>query len=129
MKTSTNLSLLFNQLNISSIYCDIDQFQNFLKKISHYPYACSLSKNRDTLNHLLKCKNEVFDVVTVSETSITKKTLLTSNIDLQNYFFEFTPTESNAGGTLLYSTLLISYLINHTLTLAYRYSHKDLNLT
>ena len=54
------------------------------------------------LEHLLKCTNKVFDIVAVSETKIAKKISLTSNLNLQNYSFEFTPTESSAGGTLLY---------------------------
>ena len=71
--------------------------------------ACSLSKNFDDREHLLKCTNKVFDIVAVSETRISKKTLLTSNINLQNCSFEFTPTESNAGGTLLYIANHLSY--------------------
>ena len=90
------------------------KLSNFLKKISHYPYfthtnACSLSKNFDDLEHLLKCTNKVFDIVAVSETRITKKAALISNLNLQNYSFEFTPTESNAGGTLLYIPNHLSY--------------------
>ena len=46
-----------------------------------------------------------------------KKTSLTSNISLNNYSFECTPTESTAGGTLL-------YIANH---LSYK-SRNDLNL-
>ena len=46
-----------------------------------------------------------------------EKTFLTSNINLNNYSFEFTPTESTAGGTLL-------YIANH---LSYK-SRNDLNL-
>ena len=42
---------------------------------------------------------------------------MTSNINLNNYSFEFTPTESTAGGTLL-------YIANH---LSYK-SRNDLNL-
>ena len=64
--------------------------------------ACSLSKNFDDLEHLLKCTNEVFDIVAVSETRITRNTSLTFNINLQNFSFEFTLTESGAGRTLLY---------------------------
>ena len=71
--------------------------------------ACSLSKNSDDLEHLLKCTNKVFDIVAVSETRITKKTSLTSNINLQNYSFESTPTETNAEGTLLYIANHLSY--------------------
>ena len=33
----------------------------------------------------------------------------TSKINLQNYSFEFTPTKSNAGGTLLYIANHLSY--------------------
>ena len=64
-----------------------------------------LSKTFDDLEHLLKCTNKVFDIVAVSEIRITRKTSLTSNISLLNYSFEFTETESNAGGT--------PYIANH----------------
>ena len=46
-----------------------------------------------------------------------KKTSLTSNINLNNFSFEFTPTEFIAGGTLL-------YIANHR---SYK-SRNDLNL-
>ena len=46
-----------------------------------------------------------------------KKTSLTSNTNLNNYCFEFTPTEATAGGTVL-------YIANH---LSYK-SRNDLNL-
>ena len=114
---SANLSLLFNQFNkfsseeinglenvVNSNYYDIDQFQTlkFYEKNKllslFYINGCSLSKKFDDLEHLLECTNNVFDRVAVSESRITRKTLLTSNINLQNYSFEFTPTESNAGG-------------------------------
>ena len=64
--------------------------------------TCSLSKNFDDLEHLLKCTSKVFDIAAASETRITRKTSLTSNRNLKNYSFEFTLTESNPGGTLLY---------------------------
>ena len=51
----------------------------------------------------------VFNIAAVSETRITRKTSLTSNIKLQNYSFEFTPTKSNAGWTLLYIANHLSY--------------------
>ena len=71
--------------------------------------AWSLSKNSDDLEHQLKCTNKVFDIVAVSGTRNTKKPSLTFSINLQNYSFEFTPTESNAEGTLLYITNHLSY--------------------
>ena len=44
-----------------------------------------------------------------SETRISKKTSLTCNINLKNYSFESTQTESSAGGTLLYISNNLSY--------------------
>ena len=71
--------------------------------------AYSSSKNFDDLEHLLKCTNKAFDIVVVSKTSTTKKTSLTFTIYLRNYSFEFTPTESYIGGTLLYIAIHLSY--------------------
>ena len=71
--------------------------------------ASSLNKNFDDLDHLLKCTNKVFDIIAVTETRITKQTSLTTNINLKNYAIEFTPTESMAGGTLLYIASHLSY--------------------
>ena len=136
LKPSSDLFLVFNQFNnsspeqksdpenvVNSNYYDIDQLQTLKfseknKSLSLFHInACSLNKNFDDLQHLLKCTNKVFDIVAVSETRIMKKTSLTSNISLNNYSFEFTPTESTAGGTLL-------YIANH---LSYK-SRNDLNL-
>ena len=38
-----------------------------------------------------------------------KNTSVTQNIELSNYSFEHTPTESSAGGTLLYIANHLSY--------------------
>ena len=43
-----------------------------------------------------------FDIITISETRITKNVSLLNILNLNNYSFEFTPTETSAGGTLLY---------------------------
>ena len=64
--------------------------------------ACSLSKNFDDLQHLLSCAKFFFDIIAVSETRITKNVSLLNNLNLNNYSFEFTPTETCAGGALLY---------------------------
>ena len=45
----------------------------------------------------------------VSETRITKNVSLLNNLNLNNYSFEFTPTETCAGGTLLYIANHLSY--------------------
>ena len=64
--------------------------------------ACFLNKNFYDLQHLLHCTKNLFDIIAISETRITKKVSLLNNLNLNNYSFEFTPTETSAGGTLLY---------------------------
>ena len=90
----------------------IKKFPNFLHN------AWSLTKNFDDLEYLLKCTKKSFDITAVSETRISKKTSLTCNINLQNYSFESTPTESSAGGTLLYISNHLSYKPRFDLNMA-----------
>ena len=66
-------------------------------------------KNIDELQHLLKITNKNFDVIAITETRIRKDVTITSNLSLNNYSMEFTPTESSAGGTLLYIANHLSY--------------------
>ena len=79
--------------------------------------ACSLNKNFDDLQYLLSCPKKKFDIIAISETRITKQVSLLNNLNLNNYSFEFTPTETSAGGTIL-------YIANH---LSYK-CHNDLNI-
>ena len=76
-----------------------------------------MTKTFDDLQHLIKCTNKAFDIVAVSETRITRKTALNFNINFQNYFFEFTPTESNARETPLYIANHLSYKLHTDLSL------------
>ena len=71
--------------------------------------ACSLNKNFDDLQHLLSCTKKKFDIIAISETRITKQVSLLNNLNLNNYSFEFTPTETSVGGTLLYVANHLSY--------------------
>ena len=71
--------------------------------------ACSLNKNFDVLDHLLKSTNKVFDIIAVSETIDTKETSLTTNTNLKSCTIEFTCTESSAAATLLYNSSHLSY--------------------
>ena len=64
--------------------------------------ASSLNKNFDDLQHLLSCTRTNFNIIAISETRITKQVSLPNNLNLNNYSFEFTPSETSAGGTLLY---------------------------
>ena len=52
-----------------------------------------------TLKYLIEI---LFDIIAISETRITKQVLLLNNLNLSNYSFEFTSTETSAGGTRLY---------------------------
>ena len=128
LKSPPNLELLFNQFNnsspaqendpenvVNSRYFDIDLIQSLKfsqkeKSLSLFHVnACSLNKNLDDLVYLLKCTNKHFDITAVSETIISKKTSVTSNINLNNYSFETTLTESTAGGTILYISNRLFY--------------------
>ena len=46
--------------------------------------------------------------IAISETRITKQVSLLSNLDMNNYSFQFTATETSSVGILLYSANLIS---------------------
>ena len=70
---------------------------------------CSLNKNFEDLEYLLKATNKAFDVIATSESRILQDTNLSKNINIDNYSVEFTPTESRAGGTLLYINNKLSY--------------------
>ena len=128
LKPSSNLELLVNQFNnatpengndpekiASSKYYDIDEMHNIEiphknKSLSLFHInACSLNKNFDDLQHLLSCTKTKFDIIAISETRITRQVSLLNNLNLNNYSFEFTPTETCAGGTLLYIANHLSY--------------------
>ena len=68
---------------------------------------CSLNKNFEDLQYLLSCTKII--LTGVSETRVTKQLSLLNNLNLNNYSYEFTPTETTAGGTLLYIANHLSY--------------------
>ena len=82
--------------------------------------ACSLNKNFGDLQHLLSCTKKFFDIIGISETRITKQVSLLNNLNLKNYSFEFTPTETSAGGTLLYIANHLSYKCRNDLNICKR---------
>ena len=96
-------------------YYDIEEIQtlkilNKSKSLSVFHInTCSLSKNFEGLEYLLKTTNMNFDIIAISETRITKNINEISNINLNNYAFEYTPTESSAKGTLIYVANHIAY--------------------
>ena len=80
--------------------------------------CCSLNKNFEEREYLLKAANKTFDVIAVSESRIPKDTDLSKNINIYNYSVEFTPTESHAGGTLLYINNKLSYKLRQDLCIS-----------
>ena len=78
--------------------------------------ASSLNKNFDDLQHLLHCTKKI-ETIAISETRITKQVSLLNNLYLNNYSFEFTPTETSTGGTLLYITNHLSYKCRNDLNI------------
>ena len=128
LKYLPNLELLVTQFNnaipennndtekiSSSKYYDIDEIHNIKihqknKSLSlFYINSCSFNKNFDDLQHLLSSTEKAFDIITVGETRITKQVSLLNNFKLNNYSFEFTPTETSAGCTILYIANHLSY--------------------
>ena len=79
--------------------------------------ACLLNKNFDDLQHLPSCNKNVFDIIAISETRITKNVSLLNNLNFNNYSFEFTPTETSAGGTFLYISNHLSYKCRNDLNI------------
>ena len=83
---------------IQSKYYDIDELQqlripNKEKSLSFFHInSCSLNKNVEELQNLLQSTDIQFDVTAVTETRITNNISVTQNIELNNYFFEHTPT-------------------------------------
>ena len=61
-----------------------------------------------TCNIFLSCTKNTFDIIAISETRTTKQVSLVNNLRIF-YSFEFTPTETFAGGTLLYIANHLSY--------------------
>ena len=128
-----NLKLLFNQFNeliaksnkkspenlINCKNLDVDETQKM--KIKPNPLSlfhinsCSLNRNFEDLEYLLKATNKTFDVIAINESRILKITNLSKNINIFNYSVEFAPTESQAGGTLLYTNNKLSYKLRQDL--------------
>ena len=65
-----------------------------------------------------------FDIISISESRITKSNTLTTNIDTPGYNIEHTPTESKAGGCLLYFPQKIPYKLQDDLNVT---AHNNLN--
>ena len=116
----------------SSKYYDIDEMHNIEIPKKKTPLslfhinACFLNKNFDDFQHLLSCNKNFFDIIAVSETRVTKNVSLLNNLNLNNYSFESTATETCAGGALLYIANHLSYKCRNDLNI---YKENELEFT
>ena len=111
-----------NELNLpNSKYRDPDYFKNLTKDFKRKALyffdmnVCSLTKNFDDFNMLLSELNVSFDILAITESRIKTNSSSPINIQLNNYSIEHTPTESSAGGTLIYINKRLSYQIRNDL--------------
>ena len=74
------------------------------------------NKHFDDLQQLLSCTKNNCDIE-VTEIKITKQVSLLNNLYLDNNSYEFTPTGTPAGDTLLYNTNHVSYKGHHDLNI------------
>ena len=79
--------------------------------------ACPLNTNFDAFDYLLKYTNKVFDIISVSETRITKQTSLTTNKTWKIMPLSLPLLNLQLGSHS--STLLVTYLINYILILIF----------
>ena len=116
LKQPANWSQLFDQfINITENYTsrdpdnvvkcwyyDIEEIQtsnipNKSKSLSVFDVnTCSLSKNFDDLEYLLKTRNMNFDIIAISETRVISQQLIFKKCDLESTFIEIiNPRKSN----------------------------------
>ena len=121
-----NLKLLFNQFNeltaesnkknpenfINCRNLDIDEIQKMKiepNSLSLFHInSCSLNKNFEDLEYLLKATNKIFDVIAISKSRILKGTNLSKNINIYNYSDEL--LQLNLMQVEPYFILTINYL-------------------
>ena len=122
LKQPANQSQLFNQCNNITEnhtnrdpesdekcrYYDIEEIQT-LNIPSKSKFSSMFHINTCSLEYLLKTTNMNFDIIAISETVITKNINKIPKSNLNNYTFEFIPTEFSAGGTLIYVTNHLGY--------------------
>ena len=104
-----------NEFRYCIEYCSTIFPFNSLSSNKNFLDCCTNTDNNSThwhlidLQHLLNCTKIFFDIIAISETRITKQVFLLNNLNLNNYSFEFTPTETSAGGILFYIANHLSY--------------------
>ena len=99
-----------NQINNLKTYKDKRSLSLF------HLNTCSLPKYFDYLQYMQSANIDSY-VNIISESKIIKNKQLIVEINLPDYSFEFCPTESSAGGTLLYIGNHLSYKVRKDLSI------------
>ena len=116
LKKFRQMSQIFEQSEnpLSCEYYDIPDFKKLKinkrqdMSILHLSIS-SISAHIDDLRTFLNLAHHKFDIICISESRISLKHLQTTNIDLPGLKMELTPTESSAGGTLIFISQSLSY--------------------
>ena len=102
-----------NENTASCVYCDLNDFNKviavYLNMAVLHLNISSLSSHINELKLLFSSLNLNFDIICMSESRITMSNLPSSNIHIPGYNIEQTPTESFAGGSLIYISQKLSY--------------------
>ena len=116
-----NQHFVQSQNSISCNYYDVDDLNKIVINQSDLTVIhlniSSLALHIDKLKLFLSLIKTKFDIICISESRITKNNSLTTNINIPGYNFEHTPTESKAGGSLMYISDKISYKLCNDLNI------------
>ena len=119
MEFPTNQLFDQSENSISCDYYDIDDLNKIVINQSDLTVIhlniLSLALHIDKLKLFLSLIKTKFDIICISESRITKNNSLTTNINIPDYNFEHTPTESKEGGSLMY----ISYKLHNDLNICW----------
>ena len=114
---------LFDQSenSISCDYYDVDDLNKIVINQSDvtviHLIILSLALHIDKLKLFLSLIKTKFDIICISESRITKNNSLTTNINIPGCNFEHDPTESKAGGSLMYISDKISCKLRNDLNI------------
>ena len=134
-KNITELKTFFDQLNIISEetlssddnsfsinckYYDTDDFCAQFNKSKCFSAfhlnIASLTKHFDELQNLLCTLDTTFSIIAITETKFSRNILPLVNYSLPHYSIEHTPTDSSAGGAILYISNHLAYKPRNDLT-------------
>ena len=101
--------------NISCEQFEINEFKKI--KIKQYEFSLmhlnmlSLSSHFNELVTFLNVLETKFHIICITESRLSQKTPLTSNIIIPGYNIEHTPTKTSTGGTLMFISYTLQYKV------------------